>query len=156
MAKDAYFFPHDCNARNDPKILAMRSVYGSAGYGWYWMIIEMFREEESHRLYLNKYTYDALAIQMQCDRSTVEKYIADCCTEFKNSGSTLLTTDGEFLWSDAFLRRMKLVDIKREKARESAIIRWKTEHSENGRKPKVKRSHSEGNAIKERGEGGGK
>ena len=31
--KDAYFFSHDCNARNDPKILALRSVYGAEGYG---------------------------------------------------------------------------------------------------------------------------
>lgn len=31
--KDAYFFAHDCNARNDPKILALRSVYGAEGYG---------------------------------------------------------------------------------------------------------------------------
>ena len=26
--KDAYFFAHDCNARNDPKILALRPVDG--------------------------------------------------------------------------------------------------------------------------------
>ncbi len=31
--KDAYYFPHDCNARNDPKILALRSVFGAEGYG---------------------------------------------------------------------------------------------------------------------------
>ena len=31
--KDAYFFSHDCNARNDPKILALRSVYGARGTG---------------------------------------------------------------------------------------------------------------------------
>ena len=35
--KDAYFFAHDCNARNDPKVLALRSVYGTEGYGLYFM-----------------------------------------------------------------------------------------------------------------------
>lgn len=35
--KDAYFFSHDCNARNDPKILALRSVYGAEGYGVYFI-----------------------------------------------------------------------------------------------------------------------
>ena len=46
--KDAYYFPHDCNARNDPKILALRSVFGAEGYGVYWMLIEILREQPDY------------------------------------------------------------------------------------------------------------
>ena len=47
--KDAYFFSHDCNARNDPKILALRSVYGAEGYGVYFMLVEILREQPEYQ-----------------------------------------------------------------------------------------------------------
>lgn len=117
--KDAYYFPHDSNARNDPNILAMRSVYGWQGYGWYWMLIEMMREQSDYRLPLNKYMIDALAMQMQCDRNAAQKFIDDCVKEFQ-----LLASDGSFLWSESLLRRMAKYDEKSEKARASAQVRW--------------------------------
>lgn len=40
MAKDAYYFPHDSNARNDEKIISIRMKYGAEGYGLYWLLIE--------------------------------------------------------------------------------------------------------------------
>ena len=48
--KDTYYFSHDSNANQDPKILAMRSVYGWEGYGWYWLLVEMLREQEDYRI----------------------------------------------------------------------------------------------------------
>ena len=59
--KDAYYFPHDCNARNDPKVLALRSVFGAEGYGVYFMTIEILREQPDYRLKVTKYLYNALA-----------------------------------------------------------------------------------------------
>lgn len=44
MAKDSFWFKHDYNARNDEKILELRSVYGAESYGLYWMIIESMAE----------------------------------------------------------------------------------------------------------------
>lgn len=44
MAKDSFWFKHDYNARNDEKILELRSVYGAEAYGVYWMIIESMAE----------------------------------------------------------------------------------------------------------------
>ncbi len=32
--KETYYFLHDYNARNDPKIPAMISKYGAEGYGY--------------------------------------------------------------------------------------------------------------------------
>ena len=46
MAKDTYYFSHDYNARNDPKILELRSEYGLEGLGTFWCIIETLAEDE--------------------------------------------------------------------------------------------------------------
>lgn len=47
MAKDAYYFTHDYNARNDEKILELRSRYDAQGYGVFWMVIESMAENEN-------------------------------------------------------------------------------------------------------------
>jgi len=127
MSKDAYYFFHDSNARNDPKILAMRSVYGAEGYGWYWMLIEIFRDDSVYKIPMNKYTYPTLAMQLHCDCNTIEKYVDDCCTSFVDSHGSLLAKNDEFLWSPAFLKRMSLVDGKRNKNRNAANKRWGNE-----------------------------
>jgi hypothetical protein len=140
MAKDAYYFPHDSNARNDPKILAMRSVYGSEGYGWYWMIIEMLREQTDYKIKINKYTWNALAMQMQCTADAAQEFAYACINEFE-----LLHSDGEYFWSESLLRRMKNYDEKSEKARKAALARWAK--SSNGADPSdSKQEQSECNA----------
>ena len=63
-AKDVYYFSHDCNARNDEKILAMRSVYGLEGYAMFFMIVEIMREQNEYKLEMNKYIWSTLAMQM--------------------------------------------------------------------------------------------
>lgn len=152
--KDAYYFSHDSNARHDPKVLAMRSVYGAEGYGWYWMIIEMLREQPDYKLKIDKYTWNALAMQLQCDADAVNRFASDCMNEF-----CLLNSDGEFLWSDSLLRRMTQKDIKSEKARKAAEVRWgktnngkdssDSENTSNNSIANAKQTQSKGNAIKE-------
>ncbi len=44
MAKDTFYFSHDYHARNDEKILELRSQYGAEGYGIFWMIVETMAE----------------------------------------------------------------------------------------------------------------
>ena len=120
--KDAYFFSHDCYARNDPKILALRSVYGAEGYGVYFMLVEILREQPEYRLSVNKYIWNTLAMQMQVEASRLEQIITDCCTEFAENGSTHLVIDGEYLYCASRLRRMGKVDdisnLRREAAAE--------------------------------------
>ena len=49
MEKDAYYFPHFCNARNDRKIRRVRKELGIEGYGIYFMILEVLREQKDFR-----------------------------------------------------------------------------------------------------------
>jgi general stress protein YciG len=50
MKKDAYYFSHDANARNDIKILRLRRQLGVEGYGIYFMVVEVLREQIDHKL----------------------------------------------------------------------------------------------------------
>lgn len=122
--KDAYYFPHDCNARNDPKILALRSVFGAEGYGVYWMLIEILREQPDYRLQVTKYLYHALAMQMQVQKERLQEIVEACCNEFVEGGSPLLVNDGQYLYSSSLLRRMERVDTVSEARRAAARKRW--------------------------------
>jgi len=46
MQKDAYYFPHFCNARHDRKIKRLRKELGLEGYGIYFMLLETLREQQ--------------------------------------------------------------------------------------------------------------
>lgn len=122
--KDAYYFPHDCNARNDPKILALRSVFGAEGYGVYWMLIEILREQPDYRLQVTKYLYHTLAMQMQVQKERLQEIVEACCNEFVEGGSPLLVNDGQYLYSSSLLRRMERVDTVSEARRAAARKRW--------------------------------
>jgi hypothetical protein len=45
--KDTFWFKHDYNARNDEKILELRSIHGAEAYGIYWMIIETMADSSN-------------------------------------------------------------------------------------------------------------
>lgn len=120
MGKDAYYFSHDANARHDPKILAMMSVYGAKGYGWYWIIIEMLREQSDLKLSLSgKYTFNAIAMQMHCNADECKKFVLDCINEFE-----LFASDDHYFWSESLIRRMEKREEVSKKRSEAAKKRW--------------------------------
>lgn len=122
MAKDAYYFSHDSNARHDPKILAMRADYDITGYGIFWTIIEMLRESEDYKLPYKKYIFKAIAMQVQSDAYTsdkIHKFIDDCISEYE-----LFDTDQEYFWSYSLLKRMDKKEELRQKRKEAAEKRW--------------------------------
>ena len=49
MKKDAYYFPHFCNARHDRKLKRIRKDHGNAGYGIFFMVLEVLREQTDFR-----------------------------------------------------------------------------------------------------------
>ncbi len=145
--KEAYYFSHDANARNDPDILAMRSKHGIKGYGMYWVVVEMLREQNDYKLKLNGYTSNALAMQMQCDPHYAEEFLKDCIDEFD-----LLQSDGKHVWSPSLLRRMQRKEEKSEQARKAAMARWdkeKNNEEENKKDADAMQSQCNRNAIKE-------
>lgn len=72
------WFSHDSNARRDPKVLAIRSKYGSEGYGWYWIILEMLREDNSFEFPLSKLHIMALTKELDTNIDLLNGFLNDC------------------------------------------------------------------------------
>jgi hypothetical protein len=148
--KDAYYFSHDSNARHDPKILGLISQFGMEGYGRYWVLIEMLREQEDYKLKKTKYLFNALAMQMQCDSNAAHDFAYACINEHE-----LLVEDEDFIWSPSLKKRMENKDKKSDQAKKAAEARWKKTDSDegsgqkdSGRNADAMRTHSGRNANK--------
>lgn len=48
MSKDAYYFSHDSNAKDDPKCMLLIDQLGLEGYGIYWVLIEVLRDQPDY------------------------------------------------------------------------------------------------------------
>lgn len=129
MKKEAYYFSHDANAKDDPKILRLRMDLGWEGYGLFWALIELLRNETDHRMRMH---YKSIAFALQTHENSIEKIINDY---------DLFCTDEQFFWSESLLKRMELKEERSEKARESAKKRWNKDVDAN-----AMRTHSERNA----------
>ena len=136
MAKDVYYFSHDVNASNDPKIVAMESEFGVISYAWWWKLIEKLASSEDYRLPFKKYTFIALdkelGILNENERPFNEKerpfneneHNFFCSNEsflFINSlihDFELLDCDDEYFWSPSLIRRQEERRSKFEKKQE--------------------------------------
>lgn len=115
--KDAYYFPHDSNARHDLKIVALSQKW-KYGYQWYFMTLEILREQANFKI--AKTMIPAIAKQLQEPEEVIKEWLIDCLT----ADTPLFKTDGESLWSESLINRMKHLEDKREKMRQNALKRW--------------------------------
>lgn len=105
MAKDAYYFSHDSNARNDDKILKLRSKFGYEGYGMFWAIIEVLRESSNYKFELNNIRL--LQLSLGCSARKLQSFIEFCL----NIG--ILAKDNQFFWSERLLKSTTLFNKKK-------------------------------------------
>ena len=136
MAKDVYYFSHDVNASNDPKIVAMESEFGVISYAWWWKLIEKLASSEDYRLPFKKYTFIALDKELgilnenerplnENERPLNENEQGFFCSNksfsFINSliyDFELLGCDDEYFWSPSLIRRQEERRSKFEKKQE--------------------------------------
>ena len=72
MAKNqSYYFSHDINASNDPKIAAMISELGMISYAWWWILIEKLAAADDYKLPLKKYTFVALDNELRMNNEQI-------------------------------------------------------------------------------------
>ncbi|MCF2443636.1 DUF4373 domain-containing protein [Dyadobacter sp. CY345] len=124
MAKGKYYFQHDYDALNDPKIIAMRDRYGMEGYGLYWAIVEMLHATEGNKLPMKDYQFiaiakqtEAFAKQKEANLELIKNYLTTCIDSYE-----LFSSDGVFFWCDRVLRNMKKMADISEKRRESGRL----------------------------------
>lgn len=111
--KDSYYFQHDYNARNDPKLQDVLIEFGVEGIGIYWCIIEQLYEQGGT---LPLRYCKSIAFALHVDYKTVERLV-------NNYG--LFANDGENMWSDSVLKRLdKRKDVS-DKRKQAAIARWR-------------------------------
>ena len=119
MKKEAYYFSHDSNAKDDPKILQLRMEMGWEGYGLFWALIELLRNESDHRMRTH---YKSIAFALQTHEDSIKKLINDF---------NLFEIEDDYFWSESLLKRMELKEERSEKARESAKKRWNKDNDAN-------------------------
>ena len=134
--KDAYYFPHDSNARNDEKCLYIINKYGLTGYGLYWAFIECMHDQSDGKL--TSTLIDGLAVPFNTDITLLKQFYNDAIT------INLFVTDGVKYWSERVLRNKQLFEEKRTKKSQAGIkgmqSRWGFDNTVITKHNKVKES----------------
>jgi len=107
--KEAFYFSHDNNARNDERILELRAEFGWEGYGIYWAVIESLAEASHYKLKLSSIKLFSICL-------AVDKQLLKDCLNLMFDLDLLIKNETYF-WSESLLKRMKLKDEIREKRR---------------------------------------
>lgn len=137
MAKATIYFSHDCNARNDRKLINLRMNHSVAGIGVYWCVVEMLYEEGGYM----PLEYERIAFDLRTD--------SDLVTDVINSYD-LFKIDGDRFYSQAVLDRISKQFEKSEKAKQSASYRWGKGENANALRPQTERYAKKENKIKEK------
>ena len=111
--KETFYFAHDYNARNDPKLQNVLFDLGVEGIGVFWCIIEQLYEQGGK---LPLHYCKSIAFALHVDLKCVERLVNDYGL-FKN--------DGENMWSESVLNRLNRRSEVSEKRKLAAIARWR-------------------------------
>lgn len=102
--KDAYYFSHDSNAKDDPKCVLLIEQLGMEGYGIFWVLIETLREQPGY-----KYPLVLIPALARRYNTTAEKVK----TVVMQYGFFEVEND-EFFFSPSLNRRMEKLEQTRE------------------------------------------
>ena len=109
------YFNHDSNARNDIKLIHLRSVGGFEFYGLYFALLELLFGEENK---ICKSQYDILAFGLQCETEKLKSVIEDF---------DLFVIEDNCFYSKRLNNQIKQINNKSIKAKESINKRWNKE-----------------------------
>lgn len=105
MSKDCYYFPHDSNAKDDPKCVLLIEQLGMEGYGIYWMLIETLRDQPD-------YTYPVANIPALARRyNTSAEKVRTVVFNYE----LFTVKDDKIFFSESLNRRMLVFNEKRAK-----------------------------------------
>lgn len=143
------YFPHDCNATQDPKLMRIFCNCGLEGIGIYWIIIEILHQQKDGKLskedferYIQFYCKNSKnAMQTQCDCNANAMQLQN---ELFASG--LLIEDNNFVYSERVLENKKVIEKKSKLARTSASHRWHKQKEKCERNANAMQTQCERNA----------
>jgi hypothetical protein len=161
--KESFYFSHDYNPTSDPKISSLISEYGASGYGVYWHIIELMHQDDTHKLPLKQYLFEAIAKQMQASAKQnlansqqnillpehVEALIKYCIMVCE-----LFVVDGDFFYSNRvisnFENRSKLSEKRSLAGKNGAIAKQMQASAKQNLAKPSKGKEKKGKEIKEK------
>ena len=118
----SYYFPHDYQARNDPKLLWLRDQFGLAALGAYWQLIEILHENANAvRTHANGERTQCermLSIQLGCTEIELHEFLNGMAQV------SLITLGEEYISSERVAKNLKLKEQKSELARQAANKRY--------------------------------
>ena len=117
LQKDAYYFPHFSNARNDRKLRRIRKELGAEGYGIYFMLLEVLREQSNFAYPLDD--IDLLADDLGTSEQKVRTIVA-------NYG-LFEVNEREHFFSANLLKYLEPYFQRKNHARIAAKKRWDNE-----------------------------
>lgn len=119
------YFSHDANARNDEKLIRLRIRHKAAGYGVYFMLLEILRDKKD---FVCLKDYNVIAFELREDAGLIKSVVEDF-------GLFAFTEDGECFYSESLMRRMEKVDGVSAARRAAANRRWHPEDKQHDGQP---------------------
>lgn len=133
--KRAQYFPHDYNARNDPKLQELLMECGLDAIGLYWCIVEMLYEQGGK---IPLKACKGIAFTLHADIEKMMRMI----NEFG-----LFQQDEECFWSNSINARLGKIEEITEQRRKAIQMRWGNKYNTNVSENNTNVSHSGTNVI---------
>jgi hypothetical protein len=112
--KDAYYFPHFSNARHDRKLKRIIKEFGVEGYGIYFMLLEVLREQTDLRYPIRD--IDLLADEFNTSEAKIKTIIGNY--------DLFIIDEKAMFFSPKQAEYLQPYFAKSERARNAAILRW--------------------------------
>ena len=145
MGKQAFYFSHDYNARNDEKILELRAEFGPEGYGVFWMMVETMAENENSGVKAT--LLGGLSLGFGVAKDKLISIICKCL-ELK-----LFYEEEGYYFSNRLLSHKEMRKILSENGKKGAEKKWHGDKGgyshPNAKESKVKESKEKENKEKE-------
>lgn len=109
--REAVYFSHDSNAKDDPKCMLLIDQLGLEGYGAFWILVEILREQPGYRCPIS--LLPILAKRYNITAAKLE-------TVVRSFGLFVIAEDS-FFFSTSLNKRMEAMDWKKEQKRLAGI-----------------------------------
>lgn len=117
-SRDTFYFPHEYNAKDDPKCERLIFEMGMEGYGIFWSLLEVLRAQPDYTYPLEN--IPLVAYKYRTDSEKVRRVVFDF--------GLFNVVDDKIFFSNGLIRRMQPMDQRRHKqsegGKEGAKKRW--------------------------------
>ena len=120
---NADYFPHDCHAQDDEKVVYLESLFGDSGYAWYFKMIECFTRSDNFEMAWSETKCAIMARKFNADLATFSRFIVAATTPEIDA----FRLDNGMLFSNGLKKRLNILVEKRERDAERQAERRKPE-----------------------------